>query len=229
MELNGSIAVITGVSSGIGKACVEAMLERGVHVVGLGRNAPDIRNEGFRFIEADIRQEDEVKEAFEKTKKEVGAPDILVNNAGLGLDSPIEEMSSEDWHRMFDTNVHGLFYCIRQAVPAMKEKGAGHIVNIASLAGKNGVPNMAGYCGTKHAVVGISESLFKELRQDGIKVSCVLPGSTKTGFFQNVEGSQAHDNMMRPEDIAASVLDLVDTHPNYLMSQIEVRPLKPKG
>ncbi len=229
MELNGSIAVITGVSSGIGKACVEAMLERGVHVVGLGRNAPDIRNEGFRFIEADIRQEDEVKEAFEKTKKEVGAPDILVNNAGLGLDSPIEEMSSEDWHRMFDTNVHGLFYCIRQAVPDMKEKGAGHIVNIASLAGKNGVPNMAGYCGTKHAVVGISESLFKELRQDGIKVSCVLPGSTKTGFFQNVEGSQAHDNMMRPEDIAASVLDLVDTHPNYLMSQIEVRPLKPKG
>lgn len=229
MELKGSIAVITGVSSGIGKASAEAMLERGAHVVGWGRNRPDIDNGHFHFVETDIRNEKDVKKALERTEQDVGAPDILVNNAGLGIDSPIEEMSSEDWQRLFDTNVSGLFYCIRELVPGMKQKGQGHIVNVASLAGKNGVPNMAAYCGTKHAVVGISESLFKELRQDGIKVTCVLPGSTKTEFFQNVSGSEAHDNMMRPEDIAGSIVEAVATHPNYLMSQMELRPLKPKG
>lgn len=229
MELKGKVAVVTGVSQGIGKATVEALLEQGLHVVGWGRTAPDIENGAFTFIRTDVRDEEEVKNAAEETEEKIGVPTVLVNNAGLGYDAPVEEMSTQQWHEMFDTNVHGLFYCIRSLVPGMKKKGEGHIVNVASLAGKNGVERMAGYCGTKHAVVGISESLFKELRHDGIKVTCVLPGSTRTGFFENIEGGEAHANMMRPEDIAGSILDVIDTHPNYLLSQFEVRPLKPKG
>ncbi len=229
MELQGAIAVVTGVSRGIGKATAEALLERGLHVVGWGRTAPDIKSDAFLFIRTDVRDEEEVHAAADKTEEQVGYPDILINNAGLGINGPVEEMSSQQWHQMFDTNVHGLFYCIRRAVPNMKQKGEGHIVNVASIAGKNGVEGMAGYCGTKHAVVGISASLFKELRHDGIKVTCILPGSTRTGFFDNIEGNDAHQHMMRPEDIADSILDAVDTHPNYLQSELEVRPLKPKG
>jgi NADP-dependent 3-hydroxy acid dehydrogenase YdfG len=229
MELQGSVAVITGVSRGIGKATAELLLEKGFRVAGWGRNAPDIDHENFRFIRADVRDEEEVKAAADKTEEQIGKPDVLVNNAGLGYNAPIEEMSSQQWHQMFDTNVHGLFYCIQRLVPGMKQKGEGHIVNVASLAGKNGVEQMAGYCGTKHAVVGISASLFKELRNDGIKVTCILPGSTRTGFFDNIEGGEAHEQMMRPEDIAGSILDAIDTHPNYLTNELEVRPLKPKG
>ncbi len=229
MQFENSIAVVTGVSKGIGKATVEALLDQGVKVVGWGRTAPDIEREGLFFVRTDVRDEEEVKAAREETLEKVGAPDILINNAGLGHDAPIEEMSSQEWHEMFDTNVHGLFYCIRSLVPDMKGKGGGHIVNVASLAGKNGIERMAGYCGTKHAVVGISASLFKELRYDGIKVTCILPGSTKTNFFDNIEGGEAHDGMMRPQDIAGSIIDVIGTHPNYLLNEMEVRPLKPKG
>lgn len=229
MELKGSIAVVTGVSKGIGHAAVEAMLENGMKVIGWGRNSPELDSDDFHFLECDIRDEEDVERTRKRSEEQVGIPDVLVNNAGLGFDSPIEEMSSKQWHQMFDTNVHGLFYCTRSLVPGMKRKGGGHIVNIASLAGKNGIPGMAGYCGTKHAVVGISESLFKELREDGIKVTCILPGSTRTGFFDNVQGGEAHGNMMRPEDIASSIIDVVGSHPNYLVSQLDVRPLKPKG
>lgn len=229
MELQGSIAVVTGVSGGIGKATVEALLSKDVHVVGWGRRRPSIDDARLTFIKTDIRDEEEVRNAAERTEAEVGTPSILVNNAGLGHDAPVEEMSAQRWHEMFDTNVHGLFYCTQRLVPGMKQQGEGHIINVASLAGKNGIERMAGYCGTKHAVVGISESLFKELRHDGIKVTCVLPGSTRTAFFDNIEGGEAHEHMMRPEDIAASILDVLDTHPNYLLSQFEVRPLKPKG
>ncbi|MFB6257734.1 MAG: SDR family oxidoreductase [Flavobacteriales bacterium] len=229
MELTGSIAVITGTSRGIGKATAELMLEKGIRVMGWGRTSPPIEHGNFHFIQADIRDEEEVKAAADKTEEMLGIPDLLVNNAGLGVNAPIEEMDPQEWHQMFDTNVHGLFYCIRRLVPGMKKKGEGHIVNVASLAGKNGIGEMAGYCGTKHAVVGISESLFKELRQSGIKVTCILPGSTRTGFFDNIEGNEAHDHMMRPEDVAGSIMDAIDSHPNYLLNELEVRPLQPKG
>lgn len=229
MAINESVAVVTGVSKGIGKATVEKFLEQGIRVSGWGRSEPDIESPDFQFIRTDVRDENEVEEAAKATEAAFGKPDVLVNNAGLGIDAGIEEMRSEDWHQMFDTNVNGLFYCTRRLVPGMKEKGQGHILNVASLAGKNGVERMSAYCGTKHAVVGISGSLFKELRHDGIKVTCILPGSTKTNFFDNIEGGAAHDNMMRPEDIADSIFDVVDTHPNYLLSEFEVRPLKPKG
>jgi len=130
---------------------------------------------------------------------------------------------------MFDTNVHGLFYCSKIVIPEMKNLGEGHIINIASIAGTNGVENMAGYAATKHAVVGISHSLFKELRNDGIKVSCVCPGSVKTHFFDDLEGVNAHDNMMKPEDIASTILHILKSPPNYFHADIEVRPLMPKG
>jgi hypothetical protein len=146
------------------------------------------------------------------------------NHEGL-----FEELPVEQWEEMFNTNVHGLFYCSRVVIPSMKETEESHIINIASIAGSVGIEGMAGYCGTKWAVRGISQSMYKELRKFGIKVSVISPGSVNTHFFDNVQSMQANENMMRPEDIAESILYLLETSANYHPIELEVRPLRPKG
>ena len=105
----------------------------------------------------------------------------------------------------------------------------GHIVNIASIAGTTGISGMSAYCGSKFAVRGISQSMYKELRDFGIKVSCVLPGSVQTNFFDDIDGMEAHEHMMRAEDIAESIIHLLKTSGNYHPVELEVRPLRPKG
>lgn len=111
----------------------------------------------------------------------------------------------------------------------MIEMEEGHIVNISSIAGTNGVETMSGYVGSKHAVTGIGHSIFLELRKHGIKVSTIYPGSTNTNFFDSIEFADANENMMRPEDIALTILQSLQTHPNYHVVDVELRPLMPKG
>ncbi|MFT2008752.1 SDR family oxidoreductase [Pontibacter sp. 13R65] len=230
MKIKGKVAVVTGVSNGIGLATVKALLEEGVKVAGWGRTAPDLTHSNFHFFSCDVRKPEAVQEAYDKTLHKLKGPvSILVNNAGLGLQANLDEQSLEDWHTMFDTNVHGLFYCTRQVLPGMKQQEEGHIINISSIAGKNPVPGMVGYAATKHAVTGISHSLFMEVRDFGIKVTCLYPGSTSTRFFYNIENSPASPNMMRPEDIASTIVHVLASHPNYHHVDIEVRPLMPKG
>lgn len=230
MDLNGKVAVVTGASRGIGLATVHALLEKGAKVAGWGRSAPDLQHENFSFFECDIRKAERVQQAYERTVEKLGAPvSILVNNAGLGFSAKLEEQSLEDWHTMFDTNVNGLFYCTRLVVPGMKEQEEGHIINISSIAGTTGVEDMSGYCATKHAVRGISHSLYKEVREYGVKVTCIYPGSVKTNFFDPIESVTVNDNMMRPEDIASTIIHALESHPNYHHVDIEVRPLMPKG
>lgn len=230
MELNGKNAIVTGVSKGIGYATVLALLGKGVTVAGWGRTAPTIDNPNLKFYRCDVSDRTSVDKAYDDTCSDLGDNlPILVNNAGLGYMGPIEEMEVEQWLEMFDTNVHGVYYCTRAVVPSMKKHQLGHIVNVASIAGTNGLEMLAGYCGTKHAVVGISHSLFKELRNDGIKVTCIMPGSVQTNFFDNIETVEANSNMMQPEDIAGSIIYVLETSSNYLPADLEVRPLQPKG
>ncbi|MFD2247631.1 SDR family oxidoreductase [Pontibacter ruber] len=230
MELAGKIAVVTGVSRGIGLATVEALLEKGAKVAGWGRTAPELQHENFHLFECDVRRADSVQLAYKQTVEQLGGHvSVLVNNAGLGRSAKLEEQSLDDWHLMFDTNVHGLFYCTRLVVPGMKEMEEGHIINISSIAGTTGVEEMSGYCATKHAVRGISHSLYKEVREYGVKVTCIYPGSVQTNFFDNIDSVTANENMMRPEDIAATILHALESHPNYHHVDIEVRPLMPKG
>ncbi|MCC9167247.1 SDR family oxidoreductase [Pontibacter harenae] len=230
MKLEGKIAVVTGVSHGIGLATVEALLEKGVRVAGWGRTAPEIEHENFYFFSCDVRQPEAVQQAFDQTVQQLnGTVSILVNNAGLGIPANLEDQKLEDWHKMFDTNVHGLFYCTRLVLPGMKEQEEGHVINISSIAGNTGVKGMSGYAATKHAVRGISQSLYMEVRDYGIKVTCIYPGSVQTNFFDNMENSPASPNMMRPEDIASTILHALESHPNYHHVDIEVRPLMPKG
>lgn len=230
MELENKIAVVTGVSHGIGLAVVEALLAKGMKVAGWGRTAPALQHEHFMFIPCDIRKPESVQQAYDQTITKFGeSVSVLINNAGLGVVANLEDHSLEDWHKLFETNVHGVFYCTRLVLPSMKEKEEGHIINISSISGTTGVAGMSGYAATKHAVKGISHSLYMEVRNFGIKVTCIYPGSTQTNFFDNMDNSLASQNMMRPEDIASTIVHVLESHPNYHHVDIEVRPLMPKG
>ena len=230
MDLTGKVAIVTGASKGIGRATVEALLARGAAVAGWGRSAPEgLVHDRFQFFACDVRDEVAVAEALTNTVRELG-PEIhvLVNNAGLGISGPVDGFKSEDWKLMFDTNVHGTFFCSRAVLPQMKRQQLGHIINIASIAGTTGIENMAGYCASKFAVRGFSQSLFKEVRNDGIKVTCVSPGSTQTNFFDDIPGATANDSMMSPVDIAGFIIYSLETPFNFHVVEVEMRPLQPK-
>ncbi|HXH19221.1 MAG TPA: SDR family oxidoreductase [Chitinophagales bacterium] len=229
MQLNGKTAIVTGASKGIGKAITLALLDKGVNVAGWSRSNPNINHPSFSFIQTDIRKSEQVDAAFEKTMKLFGSQiHILVNNAGLGIFSKLEETPDESWHTMFDTNVHGLFYCTRKVIPVMKEQQRGHLINISSIAGLTGIEEASGYCATKFAVRGISQSLFKEVRKNNIKVTCICPGSVNTDFFENVEDITANETMLHPKDIAASVVHILETPDNYVTVEVELRPINPR-
>lgn len=230
MELKGKIAVVTGVSKGVGLEVVKQLVEKGTVVAGWGRNAPDFKHENFHFFSCNVANEEAVENAFQSTVAKLGSDiRILVNNAGFGVAGDTETFSSEDWKAMFDTNVHGIFYTTKRLIPAMKAADEGHILNVASIAGLNGVNKFAGYVGTKHAVRGISHSLYMELRDFGIKVSTIYPGSIQTNFFDDIPGVDAHEHMMRPIDVATTMVQTLETHPNYFVTDVECRPLRPKG
>lgn len=230
MELKGKIAVVTGVSKGIGEHLCRQLLEKGCIVFGLGRNNSGISNPDYHFIETDVRQYNAVKSAFDQILNQTqNQIHILINNAGLGYFGNVEDLPLEEWDTMMQTNVNGMFYCTRLAVPVMKKQSLGHIINIASTAGLEGMPMVSGYCATKWAVKGFSESIWRELREDKIKVTCVYPGSVKTDFFRNSPNIQAHDYMLMPEDVAAMMVYALQTPDNFHQVNLEVRPLQPKG
>jgi len=230
MDLTGKIVILTGVSKGIGRATAEALLAKGAIVAGWGRTAPEgLAHERFQFIECDIRDEVAVREAYVNTRREVGEQvHVLINNAGLGIMGPVDGFAADDWRTMFDTNVHGTFYCCQAVLPQMKKQQLGHIINVASLAGTVGSENMAGYCATKFAVRGFSEALFKEVRHDGIKVTCVNPGSVETSFNGATPGATPNPHKLQAADVAATIIHTLESPSSVLVSEVDVRPLQPK-
>lgn len=229
MELKDKVAVVTGVSKGIGLRLVEQLLAKGARVAGWGRQQPQIQHPDFRFFECNVRDMESVNTAFRDTQEAFGESiHILVNNAGLGYFGYLEEMSPERFFELYEVNVYGIFYTCRNIIPVMKKQQHGHIINISSIAGLEGMQQVAAYCGAKHAVRGITDSLYKELRDFGIKVTGVYPGSTNTDFFAHAEGIKAHDRMMDPAEVAAQIVWALETSDNFLMNSMEFRPLQPK-
>jgi NADP-dependent 3-hydroxy acid dehydrogenase YdfG len=228
MKLNNKTAVITGVSKGIGKATAEALLAKGTKVFGLGRNN-SIIHPNFVFIGCDVRDSNDVNKAFEMIKMQTNEIHVLVNNAGLGYFGMLEQMPLEQITEMMETNVNGTIYCTREVLPTMKVQQYGHIINIASTAALEGMPQVAAYCASKWAVKGLSESLFREVRDFRIKVTCIYPGSVKTDFFRNSPNIQPHDYMLMPEDIALNIVYALEMPDNFHTVNLEIRPLQPKG
>jgi len=229
MNLNNKIAIITGVSKGIGEALCTQLLADGALVFGLGRNNYPHSHTNFTFIPTDVRNYSEVEAAFAIILSKVSKIDILINNAGLGYFANVEDLPITQWHEMMETNIDAMFYCTKLTVPKMKANGIGHIINIASTAGLEGMPMVSGYCATKWAVKGFSESLWRELREFKIKVTCVYPGSVKTDFFRNSPNIKPHDYMLMPTDIADMIVYALKTPDNFHQVNLEVRPLQPKG
>jgi NADP-dependent 3-hydroxy acid dehydrogenase YdfG len=230
MDLNGKCVVITGVSRGIGSALVHQFLAKGCMVGGMGLNDPKIAHQNFSFYKTDIRKSENVRTSFNSyLKKTDNQIDILINNAGVGYFGQIEDYTDDQIAQMFEANVYGTLYTCREAVPMMKAQERGHIINIASTAALEGYPKVSVYCATKHAVKAISESMYKELRDFAVKVTCVYPGSVKTDFFRNIESIEPHDYMLMPNDVATMIVQAAEMPDNFHQVNLEVRPLQPKG
>ena len=223
MDTEKKLAVVTGASRGIGLAISKVLTENGMIVAGLSRNTPDdFSHPNFRHFSTDLTIEESVDKAVQKVHDSfAGSVSVLVNNAGVGYRGNMEETPSDKWRYLFDLNVHGLFYISKRIIPEMKKAGMGQIINISSGAGTNGISGMSAYCGTKHAVVGITESMHQELRDFGIKATCLSPGSVDTGF------SSSKKNKLKPEDLAKAVLHIIQCPQNFHYTDIQVRPLQP--
>jgi len=236
-SLEGKVAIVTGGSRGIGLAVSAALLQRGVHVAVTGVNKDHLEKaeadlarvatQGARVLPfaVDVRDHLAVASLVDETVRRQDGLDILVNNAGVGWFGSVESQGHDDWRRVFDTNVTGIFNCCKAAVPHLRRRGGGYIINISSLAGSNPFSGGASYCASKAAVDAFSEALMQEVRQDGIRVSYVKPGSVNTDFMGHADPQ--NDWKLRAEDVAQVVVDLVSHDERSLPSRVEIRPSKP--
>ncbi len=229
MQLDGRIAIVTGVSKGIGLELAKLLLEKGMQVAGWSRTAPELTHDNFFFTPVDMGVEEEVEKAYQATVAHFGADiDVLVNNAGYGAFNYLEQFDSAAWEKMFAVNVHGIYYVTKRVLPNMKQREYGHIVNLSSIAGKNGIPQGTAYCGTKHAVRGLSESLYREVKDHNIKVTCLFPGSVDTHFFDEVKGTEANPTMLHADDVAQLIVHQLEMPDNFNTSEVEIRPMRVK-
>ena len=233
-SLTGKVAVVTGGSRGIGYAIAEALLREGAAVVISGTNKGhlDTAVQGLTSgsrrvsaVQADVRRYADIEKLMSAAIEQFGGLDILINNAGVGVFKPVAETTVEEWHRVLDTNLSGVFYCCHAAIPHMKRRGGGWIINVSSLASKNAFVNGGAYCASKSALNAFSETLMQEVRYDGIRVAYVLPGSVNTGFggLSNTKSEWA----LMPEDVALAVADLLACPTRSLPSRVEIRPAQP--
>lgn len=230
-------AIVTGGTSGIGLAIARDLAKAGGSVVITGRTPSrvdaavrDLASAGAGRVigrAVDVRNREAVDALVDETARTFGGLDVLVNNAGVGAFADVATMTDEAWDEIIETNLSGVFYCTRAAIPAMRASGGGWIINIASLAGRNYFPGGAAYCASKAGLVAFTESLMQEVRYDNIRVSVIMPGSVTTEFNGHVPNAD-DDWKLAPEDISEVVVDLLRHPARSLPSKIEIRPSRPK-
>jgi NAD(P)-dependent dehydrogenase (short-subunit alcohol dehydrogenase family) len=231
--LAGKVAVVTGATRGIGRSIAEALLREGASVAICGRSqdavsraveelggAPRVAGQAV-----DVRDHEQVTRFFQFTDQCFGGMDVLVNNAGLGIFRPVSELTVDEWRTTMDTNLSGVFYCCREAVPRLRHRGGGAIVNLSSLAGKNPFAGGAAYNASKFGLNGFSEALMLDHRYDRIRVTYVMPGSVDTEFRP---GAEKVDWKIAPEDVAEVVLTVLRMPERTTVSRVEMRPSIPR-
>ena len=236
-ELKGRVAVVTGGTRGIGYSIAEALLAEGARVFVCGRDASTLktalenlgRNGGDQIdgIVGDVRRSADCRKVVRSAAERFGGLDILVNNAGIGIFKPVDQLTPEEWDATIETNLSGVFYCCREAIPLMRLRGGGYIFNISSLAGINPFAGGSAYNASKFGLNGFSEAMMQDIRYDGIRVSYIMPGSVDTDFAA-APGSKLRESWkLSGEDIAKAVIDLYKFPPSALASRIEMRPSQP--
>jgi 3-oxoacyl-[acyl-carrier protein] reductase len=238
--LLGRTALVTGATRGIGFAIARMLADAGATVAICGRSQDSVNEAVIRLTNererkvvgkaADVRGSTDVEALFnwldsEVLDSETGGPDILVNNAGVGIMKSTAELTVEDWRQTLETNLSGAFYCSREALGRMKKRGGGYIINIGSLAGKNAFAGGGAYNASKFGLSGLTEAMMLDHRYDNVRVTHIMPGSVDTEFSG---GSAKSEWKIAPEDVGEIVLMLLRMPKRTLVSQVEVRPAKPR-
>ena len=241
------VSVVTGGSRGIGYAIAEALLRAGDQVAITGTSSDRVERAARELrsaksephtathtdpdrvlpVTCDVRDAASVERAIQQVVSHFGGIDALINNAGVGVGAPIADLSLDEWNRIIDTNLTGMFHCCKAVIPHLRRRGGGWIINISSLASKNPFVGGAAYCASKAGVNAFSEALMQELRYDNIRVSYVLPGSVATEFSGRERGAGA-DWKLHGEDVAAVIVDLLAHPARSLPSRVEIRPARPQ-
>ncbi len=229
--LENSVALVTGASRGIGFAIARRLAQLGANVAICGRDtarlgaaAVELRRTGAKItaVPADVTRTPQIRVLVKQTLRELGPIDVLVNNAGIGRFGPVHELAPADWDAVLDTNLKSVFLVSGAVVPSMIERKRGHIINIGSLAGKNAFANGSVYCASKWGLLGLSRCMAEDLRQYGIRVSVISPGSVATDFSPH-EGRDT-SKMLQPDDVAHAVESLLTQAPQSFISEIDIRP-----
>jgi 3-oxoacyl-[acyl-carrier protein] reductase len=235
-KVSGQIAVVTGAGRGIGAAIARKLASMGALAVLCGRTCANLEHTAraisdavgkAEVAECDVTDLRSVESLAQRVETSFGKLDILVNDAGIGGgSSPLHQLSPEIWDQVFNTNLRGVYYCIRSFAPMMIRARSGHIINISSLAGKNALPNGAAYSASKWGLNGLSYSVAEELRAHNIRVEVICPGSVHTEFSPH--SGKDSEKMLQPEDVAHVVEMLVTQAPQSFASEVLLRPtLKP--
>lgn len=214
-EFDGKVAIVTGASSGIGRATAELLAQRGARVAICARSADVLHDIASRHgdrmiaVTGDVSDLAVVERLFSMTESRFGKCSILVNNAGMIDVAPLVDTTLEQWQRMFDVNVHAIFLACRRALPSMLDRGEGAIVNVASISGIVGpekFPGFVSYCASKGAVISLTESLAVEVKSRGVRVNSVSPGSVDTPMWAAASGGAPAS--MTPAEVAEAILFL---------------------
>jgi NAD(P)-dependent dehydrogenase (short-subunit alcohol dehydrogenase family) len=235
VEIRGASALVTGAGRGIGRAVALALAREGALVTAVARTASQLQSlvreiesaHGHAVYHAgDLRRRDVCDAAVARAADAHGGLQILVNNAGVGAHAPVADTTDESWDEVIGTNLTAVFRLTRAALPYLGRQG-GHVFMVSSLAGSNPIAGMAAYCASKAALDHFAHCLMLEVRQRGIKVTTLAPGSVDTGFGGRADAGGGDSWMLRPEDVAGAVLDLLRTRDEAHLSRVELRPLRP--
>lgn len=234
-RLEGKVALVTGASRGIGCAIARALLDEGAHTFLVSRRREAVRKLAAAWnaaggkaeaLSADVTREREVNGLIARVKKRSGRLDILINNAGVFTYKPFEKTTLNDWRSNIDTNLTGTFLCTRAALPLLKRKRRGHIVNIISVAGREAYENCSAYCASKFGALGLSRVLAEELRPFGIRVTAILPGPVRTKMIQKLPVRVGKGRILEPEDVARAVVEALTQPQRASLEEIVLRPAR---
>ncbi|HXQ25494.1 MAG TPA: SDR family NAD(P)-dependent oxidoreductase [Candidatus Acidoferrales bacterium] len=229
--LQGKVALVTGASRGIGLAIARALAGMGAKLGLCARDtkrlesaASELKSAGAtaEAIPADVTRPGDIASLVAKTERSLGPIEILINNAGIGYFAPVQDASEANWDAMLDTNLKAVFLLSRAVAPGMIRRGSGHIVNIASLAGKNAFAGGSIYCASKWGVLGLTACMAEDLRSHGIRVAAICPGSVATDFSPHT--GRDTSKMLQPEDVAHAVEMILTQAPQSFISEVLLRP-----